>query len=219
MEKKYTYWTRAYLEVPLSNDVQLDLELNNRRYFVPHRQFQTVARFTLAAQLNSWLSIGSGMGYSLLYSQLTELSQPEIRPHQEVNMNHSAGNWNFNHRVRLEQRFIQDTTRITNGNVREFREDSFDFSFRGRYEVAVSYTLINKDQNKGHLDLNASSEIMLNARKRELFNTYRQYTGMTYYITNTTSVELGYLLSFEMNYNYNTMFDYNNIRFTFRQVI
>lgn len=218
VEKKFTYWTRAYIEIPLIENLQLDLEFDNRRYIQPHQQLQTVARFTLAANMNSWLSIGSGVAYSLLYSQLTEVSQPEIRPHQEVNMSHSSGSWKFNHRIRLEQRFMQDTTRVTKGAMREYRENSFDFSFRSRYEAEVAYPVINKEKNKGHLDLNASSEIMVNARLRELFNTYRQYTGATYFFNDRRSMELGYLLSYEMNYNYNTMFDFNNIRFTFRQV-
>lgn len=219
VNKKFTYWTRAYVEYPLNERVQLDLELDNRRYIEPHQQFQTVARFTLAVRQNSWFSLGSGLAYSLLYSQLTEITQPEIRPHQEVNLSHGSGNWNFNHRVRLEQRFLQDTTRVTNGEVKEYREESFDFSFRSRYEAEVAYTLINKENDRGHLDLNASSEIMLNVQSKEIFNTYRQYTGMTYFLSNKSSLELGYLLSFEMNYYYNTMFDFNNIRFTYRQKI
>lgn len=219
VDKKFTYWTRAYLEIPIAENLQVDLEIDNRRYIDPHRQFQTVVRATMAAEVNSWLSIGSGIAHSLLYSQLTDVSQPEIRPHQEVNMSHSSGNWDYNHRVRLEQRFLQDTTRTTNGAVQEYREDSFSFSFRSRYETYIGYTVINKEKGSGHLDLNASSEIMLNARLREIFNTYRIYTGITYFFNNSSSVELGYLLSFEYNHAYDTMFDYNNIRFTFRQVI
>lgn len=219
VDKKFTYWTRAYLEVGLNEKVQLDLEIDNRRYIIPHRQFQTLVRFTLVFQQNSWLSFGSGMTYSLLYSQLTDLTQPEIRPHQEVNMEHGANRWNFNHRLRLEQRFTQDTIRNTNGVVNEYRDNSFNFSFRSRYEVAVAYTVINKDEKRGHLDLNSSSEIMLNARLRELFNTYRQYAGITYFLSDRRSLELGYLLSFELNHTYDTMFDFNNIRLTYRQRI
>jgi hypothetical protein len=219
VDKKYTYWTRAYLEVKLNEKAQLDLEIDNRRYIVPHRQFQTLGRFTVEVRQNSWLSIGTGMAYSLLYSQLSNLTQPEIRPHQEVNINHGSNKWKFNHRLRLEQRFIQDTIRQTNAGINEFNEDTYSFSFRSRYQAAVAYTVINKENSKGHLDLNASSEIMLNARTNELFNTYRQYTGLTYFLGDRSSLELGYLLSFEMNHTYNTMFDYNNIRLTYRQRI
>jgi hypothetical protein len=150
VDKKYTYWTRAYLEVKLNEKAKLDLEIDNRRYIVPHRQFQTLGRFTLEVRQNSWLSIGTGMAYSLLYSQLSNLTQPEIRPHQEVNIDHGSGNWKFNHRLRLEQRFIQDTIRQTSAGAgfNEFNEDTYSFSFRSRYQAAVAYTVIN--QGKQH---------------------------------------------------------------------
>lgn len=217
VDKKVTYWTRAYIEVNLNDKVQLDLELDNRRYIEPHRQFQTVARFTLAAQQNSWFSIGTGITYSLLYSQLTNLSQPEIRPHQEVNASHSSNLWKFNHRLRLEQRFMQDTTRIRNGEVIEFRENSYDFSFRTRYEIEAAYTIVNRNSNRGHLDLNASSEIMVNTSLREIFDTFRQYAGVTYFIDPKRTLEVGYLKSLEMNHTYNTLFNFDNIRVTYRQ--
>lgn len=218
IDKKITYWTRAYLEYQLNDPVTLDLELENRRYFVPHDQMQTILRFTLHARIYPWLTVGSGMGYSLEYSELTKLSIPEIRPHQEVNASHSKDNWDFAYRLKLEQRFIQDTTRIFNNNqVLENREDSFSFGFRSRYNVGAEYALIQRDKEKGHFTIQGNSEIMFTDTFRQFFDTFRQYVGFRYFLSKSSILELGYMLSLEKNYRYNILFDFDNIRFTFRQ--
>jgi len=218
IDKKFTYWTRAYLEYQLSDPVVLDLEFDNRRYIIPHNQFQTMMRFTLHARVYSWLTVGSGFGYSLEYSEATNMSIPEIRPHQEFNAAHSKDNWDFSYRIRLEERFIQDTTRvINNSQITENREDSYSFGFRSRYSAGAEYALIPRDRNQGHLAVEASSEIMFTATFREFFDTFRQYVGFSYYLRKNSVLELGYLLSLEKNYRYNILFDFDNIRFTFRQ--
>lgn len=220
IDKKITYWTRAYMEYQLSDPVVLNLELDNRRYIIPHDQFQTILRLTLNAQMNHWLTVGSGMGYSLEFSEVTNLSIPEIRPHQEMNIAHSKGKWDFAYRVRLEQRFIQDTLRVVDhSQVIESREKSYSFKVRSRYKAGAEHVLIQRDQGKGHFTAQASSEIMFTDTLREFFDTFRQYIGFRYFLNNNTILELGYLLSLEKNYRYNILFDFDNLRFTFRRSI
>lgn len=220
VDKKFTYWTRAYIEYGIKESIQLDIELDNRRYFMPHIQFQSLGRVTLLVHQKDWLSYGSGLTYSLEYSEITQTARQEIRPHQEVTATHSKDRWDFSHRLRLEQRFIQDTIReVTLAEVREFRDDDFSFSFRSRYNVGAEFKLIDTERKKGHTSLELSSELMINAYLKELFDTFRQYIGFRYYIRENTILELGYLKSFEYSHLYSTMFNFNNIRFTFRQRI
>lgn len=168
IDRKFTYWTRAYLQYELMDPVVLNSEMDNRRYFVPHSQFQAVSRITLLARLYSWLTVGSGLDYSLEYSEVTKLSRPEIRPHQEMNLAHSKDNWDFSYRLRLEQRFIQDTMRVVeNRQIVESREDSFRFGFRSRYSAGAEYGVIQREKEKGHLSIEGKSEIMFTATLKD----------------------------------------------------
>ncbi|KEO74906.1 DUF2490 domain-containing protein [Anditalea andensis] len=212
------YWTRYYLEWELSDKLQLDAELDNRRFFDPNRQFQTIVRSTLYYMKNDHFNFGAGLAYSQLYSIYTPVIQPEIRPHQEVNFTYSHNRWNFNHRIRTEQRFRGDTLRtfIPPEEVNEIIEDSYSFDFRVRYEFTTDFTLLDKNRKQGHWNMQVSTEVMAHLDWDEFFDTTRIYAGLQYYMTDRIRLELGYLRSTEKEYQYDILFNYDNLRFTFR---
>jgi hypothetical protein len=218
LESGGLYWTRYYLEWGISEKFQLDSEIENRRFFGVGQQYQTVARTTLYYLLQDF-NIGAGIAYSGLYSLFTPTVQPEIRPHQEVNWNHGSGRWDFNHRIRLEERFRGDTIRtyLSSGDAQERNLDSFSFSLRTRYEFVTTFALVDKEGQKGQLEVLLATEIMVNDNLNEFLNTYRMYVGAQYFLTDKILLELGFLKSVEKEYDYDILYNYNNLRFTFRQ--
>lgn len=218
LESGGVYWTRYYVEWELSDKFQLDAEVDNRRFFSPSRQFQTISRSTLYYMKSDNFNFGAGLAYSQLYSIYTPIIQPEIRPHQEVNFTYDYNRWNFNHRIRTEQRFTGDTLRtfIPQDEVNEILEDSYSFDFRVRYEYTTDFSIIDKSRKQGHWNLQVSTEVMAHMNWDEFFDTTRIYGGFQYYMTDRIRLELGYLRSTEKDYRYNILFNYDNLRFTFR---
>jgi hypothetical protein len=218
LESGGVYWTRYYVEWELPNKFQLDAEVDNRRFFTPARQFQTIARSTLYYMKTDKFNFGAGLAYSQLYSVYTPVFQPEIRPHQEVNFKYTHDRWNFNHRIRTEQRFRGDTLRtfVPPEEVNEIIRDSYSFDFRVRYEFTTDFTIVDKNREKGHWNIQVATEIMVHMDWDEWLDTTRIYAGLQYYLSDRIRLELGYLRSTEKEYEYDILFNYDNLRFTFR---
>ncbi|HSI76581.1 MAG TPA: DUF2490 domain-containing protein [Lunatimonas sp.] len=218
LENGGVYWTRYYVEFELSDKLKLDAEVDNRRFFSPARQFQTIVRSTLYYKKTNNFNFGAGLAYSQLYSIYTPIVQPEIRPHQEANFTHSHDKWNFNHRLRTEQRFRGDTVRtfLTPEEVDEQTIGTYSFDIRARYEFTTDFTIVEKNRQKGHWTIQLATEIMAHMDSDEFFDTYRFYGGFQYYLNERIRMELGYLKSTEKDYRYDTLFNYENLRFTFR---
>lgn len=218
LEQGGLYWTRYYIEWELSDKLQLDVEAENRRFFTPSRQYQFISRGTLYYLHSDAWNIGVGMAYSQMHSIWTPTLQPEIRPHQETNYTHDHGRWNFNHRLRIEQRFIGDTIRtfITPEEVQETLEGTYSFNMRYRYEFTTDFDLIDKDRKKGHLHAQTFAAIMVRTDEDNIFDTFRYYAGLRYYLTDFIRLELGYMRHLEREHEYDFNFDYDVIRFTVR---
>lgn len=197
------------------------LELDNRRFAEVDRQYQSIGRASLMHQPNDWISFGGGLSYSMLYSLFTEVIQPEIRPHQEVNFSYEEDRFKFNHRIRIEQRLLGDTLRqVSNGEViEEERLGTYDFSLRSRYQMSMGVILLNKNEEKGHLNFETNAEVMVNDSLEEWLDTLRYYLGLKYYFSKDLQVHLGFLKSIEKEYRFDTLFDYENVRFTLRHRI
>ena len=150
LERGLLYWTRYYVEWEIAEKFQLDSELDNRRIFSPFKQFKTLARTTLSYKPSNNFNFGGGISYLTSYSLYTNTIQPEIRPHQEANLNHGGNQWSFNHRIRIEQRFQGDTTRTIkpSGEIIEENASTHSFDIRTRYEFATDFALKNKDKEK-----------------------------------------------------------------------
>ncbi len=213
------YWTGFYLEWKITEKLQLDAEIENRRFFAVSRQYQTVVRTTLFYFIHENLNIGGGIGYSGLYSIYTPTIQPEIRPHQEINKTHGSGRWKFNHRLRIEERFRGDTVRtyLNQGEVHERNLNSYSFDLRTRYEFATDFALIDKDSEQGHWNIQIAPEIMVNDNFQDFLSTFRFYTGLQYFLSEKIRLELGYLKSVEKEHSFDVLYNYNILRFTFRQ--
>lgn len=218
-EQGLLYWTGIYGEYKISDRFQIDGEIDNRRFFSPSNQYQSIGRTTIYFKKSKQLNFGLGIAYSALYSLYSDVVQPEIRPHQEVNYNYGEGKWQFNHRVRIEQRFVGDTTRTftPNNEIIETNESSYGFTIRTRYELAADLSLLDKNREGGHVNFQLKTEVMVNDSLKEFLNTTRIYAGLQYFLTDWTRLELGYLKSTEKEYDFGTLFSYDNIRFTYRQ--
>ncbi|WP_198675396.1 DUF2490 domain-containing protein [Pleomorphovibrio marinus] len=220
-EEGWLYWTRYFLEVETGEKTNLGIELDNRRFAEESRQYQSIGRASLLHQKKDWVSYGGGISYSMLYSLFTDVIQPEIRPHQEVNFSYSEDRFSFNHRIRIEQRFVGDTVRHINSEekVTEELSGTYSFTLRSRYMMAMDINLLDKEEKGGHLNFETNAEIMVNDSIDEWLNTLRYYFGVKYFLSENLQIQLGFLKSIEREYEFDTLFDYENLRFTLRHQI
>jgi hypothetical protein len=73
-------------------------------------------------------------------------------------------------------------TFISPEDVDEQSEGTFSFDIRARYEFASDFTIVEKSRQKGHWNIQVATEIMAHLDWEEIFDTYRIYGGLQYYL-------------------------------------
>jgi hypothetical protein len=134
---------------------------------------------------------------------------------QEVNLgNPLTKRLIIQQRLRIDERFIHKN------NGKELL-DGYDFNFRFRYRLQVTYR-INKLEATNATILKLSDELIVNAGKNIVYNHFDQnriYVGIEQGINKTISAELGYLHWYQQRASGNQFFDRDIIRFTLNHKI
>lgn len=145
-------------------------------------------------QLNQLL-IRGGIGYNLTENNNTVLAgyayilnrtpsktdgyahNHEHRLFQQFNTKHALQRFNFAHRFRVEERFLEHDTQ-----------------FRFRYQLTATIPLNNSKLIENTWYLKAYDEILLQAVKDKTFDRNRIGLSLGYVISPTFSLEAGYML-------------------------
>ncbi len=110
----------------------------------------------------------------------------------------------------MEERFIH------NSNTKDLTS-GYRFNFRGRYQLQLSYVLIDRPDAAGTLSAKVSDEIMFNFGHNIVYNSFDQnriYAGLNYGISKSIQVELGYLNWFQERSSGNQYYDRDIVRIT-----
>ena len=110
---------------------------------------------------------------------------------QDVTYKFNLKKITLNQRLQVEERFIHNASKTE-------LIDGTTFSWRFRYRLQAEYPFWEKE--KQYLKAIVYDEIMLNAGKSIIYNTFDQnriYAAVQYGINKNISVELGYLKSFQ----------------------
>ena len=200
-QKKIT--SRPYAWYSYGNTLQLapkwllSNDISERHFFDNGKQLQ----FTLRSKINYTLgqNWNAGIGFAYFLSNTFDpvstntLSVPELRPFQEFNNNQKFNRVTINHRYRIEERYFRKVVndKLVNG---------YNFNFRIRYKFEVEYRFYQSTNNIQSLSLKAGDEIMLNAGKKIVKNTFDQNrinTAISYQATNSFTFDLGYTYGFQ----------------------
>lgn len=156
-------------------------ELQLRDYKLIGDHNQTLVRFAGQYQFKPYL-VGS-LGYGFIYTESEGApNKPfvENRIYQEALFSQGVGQSKFRHRLRLEERFIENQ----------------DFRGRFRYCLFVDIPLTKAGFDKKGTYVALYDEIFINLSDDDalkVFDRNRAYAGFGYKITGQTGLQLGYM--------------------------
>jgi len=165
-----------------TNRVSDDLSIHSEAQF---RFYETASNFNqllLRTGLNYHISEKAiaTLGYGFISTDPTFLDTPgeknskENRIFQQFILLNTSGKFKFEHRYRLEQRFINT---VVGNNITEHR---------ARYRLQVTYPINER------WFLNAYDEVFINLQE-PIFGQNRLYGAVGYKACNNLSIQLGYL--------------------------
>ena len=140
------------------------------------------------------VSAGYGWIVSCPYGeQPISYSFNEHRIWEQLVMSQQSGRFHFNHRYRLEQRFLEKKTLNSEG---EFEHDEFVFRQRARYRFMLSVGLNHKEMSDKTLFLAMYAEPFIQFGKGLGANTLDQnrlYAAIGYKVNSSFQIQAGYL--------------------------
>ena len=157
--------------------IHTEVQYRNHK-IAPNTAEQLLLRTGLNYHLSSSSSVTLGYGFIPSYVYESEQKKPEITEHrifQQLIMTNKIGRIKFEHRYRIEQRWVND-----------------DYRNRLRYRL-MAFIPINKPViEEGTFFLGLFDEVFMNT-KNTFFDRNRLYGALGYQISKTTQVQLGYL--------------------------
>lgn len=208
------YWIRYYNQLSLDARLNWSNEIEDRRFLHNNRQHHLILHSRLHYKLNKNTDLGLGFTYSLQSPQdpesLSTLIVPEKRIVQEINLiNPLSKRFNLSHRWRIDERFIHKN----NGKA---LIPGDDFNFRFRYKLQCTYQL-NKINSSQPTTIKIADEIMINAGKAIVYNTFDQNRiscSIEQRFTQALSAELGYIHWYQQRSSGYQFYSRDIIRFT-----
>ncbi len=212
--KQDLYWFRYSNNFRLSKKINIQSEIENRVFFEGNTQHHLIMHSRLHYIFNSNWGIAAGFTYSLQNPQtphpVNNLTVPEYRPNQELNYTKNiTSKFTIINRLRLDERFISKNNGI-------ILQDGYDFNFRIRYRMLLTYLLFTGIKNNT-TSAKLSNEIMFNAGKQIVYNQFDQnrvYIGIEQSFSKHISAEIGYLNWYQQRTVQNQFFDRRIIRLT-----
>ncbi len=143
----------------------------------------------------------------------------EHRIYQQFVYKYSVKKFGFNHRFRVEERFIQSHSKTATGEVVDNGFDNFQVRFR--YRGVITYPLNKPKIEAGALFVSAYDEFFMSWGKRVTFHEpdqNRLYAGLGYQFTKDISLQTGFFYQMlikangaqqENNVGVMTQFTYN----------
>lgn len=191
------YWTRFFNQWAINERFTLHSEFENRRFWTPNTQHHFITHNHLHYRVSKNFDAALGYTYSIQSPQIPDgrsnLVVPEHRPFQEFNYTNPINTkLVFGQRLRIDERFFRKN------NGKELL-DGYDFNFRFRYRLQISYILNNKSKQTKDI-IKFSDELMINAGKRivnNIFDQNRISVAWEHNINKNWSAEVSYINWFQ----------------------
>ncbi|MEX1240731.1 MAG: DUF2490 domain-containing protein [Cyclobacteriaceae bacterium] len=170
--------------------IDLQLRLND---FVDEKSVN-INRLGYTYYVSDQVRLTAGYGYITHYSLNNEQPDvPESRPWQQVQWFDKKRSLSLAQYFRVEERFVRQ---VSNGQL----SDASRFTWRFRYNFAVSIPLKSKEISAKTPFLFLNDEVHINAGKNianNYFDQNRLFAGVGYQFTSSLNAHLGYLYVFQ----------------------
>ncbi len=208
------YWLRFYDQLTLNRKFFLQNEIEDRRFFNHNVQHHLIIHSRLHYNILPQANIALGFTFSRQSAQIpgagSTVAVPELRPVQEINYSSKLNaHFTIQQRLRIDERFIRK-------NYLNELQPGYDFNFRFRYRVQLNFLFPANTKASGNT-LKLASEIMFNAGKNIVFNTFDQnrvYLGIEHDFNKNWAAELGYLKWYQQRPLQHYFFNRDIIRLT-----
>ncbi len=161
-------------------NIHHELQLRDHQLIGDHQQ----SLIRVAGQYKFKPYFQGSVGYGFIYSEAEgepNLGFSENRIYQEGLFSHKLSKMLVRHRLRLEERFI----------------DNQDFQSRFRYCLFLDIPLTEKDMKQGGLYLSFYDEVFLNIdnpNNSSIFDRNRAYGGIGFKAKDNLGVQFGYMM-------------------------
>ncbi len=197
-------WYMYFGNHKITNKLGLHTEYQWRRIGLIDKRQQSLARLGLDYQLDANAMVTAGYGSVITWPygrQPVAFRFHEHRIWEQLILVQSVGRFFFNHRFRLEQRFIENRTDDgTGGSVR----NGTTYRNRARYRFLVNMPLNKKSMEQGTLFASFYDEIFVQFGANTALNYLDQnrlYLALGYMVLANANVQAGYLNQFIVKAN------------------
>lgn len=172
-------WLMYFGQNRISDKLSIHTEIQHRNHQVlPGELEQLLLRTGLNYHISSNAMVTAGYGYIASHEFESEQKEPEVEEHriwQQLILNQNLGRVKFEHRYRVEQRWVDS-----------------DFRNRFRYRLMLTVPLNKPLIEKGTWFVGWYDEVFVNSEK-DFFDRNRLYGAVGYQIKSNTSVQTGIL--------------------------
>ena len=172
-------WLMYFGTNRLSDNLSIHSEVQYRNHtLAPVNIEQLLLRTGLNYHVAKNAVLTAGYGYIASHDFESEQTEPESKEHrifQQFILTNKVSRLKFEHRYRLEQRWVND-----------------NYKNRIRYRLMVFLPLNKPTIEQGTLFLGVYDEVFVNT-KDTFFDRNRLYAALGYQLSKTTQVQLGYL--------------------------
>lgn len=192
-------WYMYFGNHKITDKLSLHTEYQWRRDDIIKNWQQSLSRIGIDYKLAPNVMVTGGYGYIVSFpygDQPIAFKFHEHRIWQQLVLNHLAGRFYFNHRYRLEQRFLEN--RIDNGDGTSSK-NGYTFKERARYRFMVSVPLNKKVMEKGALFVSVYDEPFIQFGPnfaRNYLDQNRLYAALGYMFLPNANMQFGYLNQF-----------------------
>ena len=185
----------------ITNKLSIWTELQLRRADFVNEWQQVLPRVGLNYHYKDNIIFTAGYAYLWTYpygEQPIPLNEPryEHRPWQQVTLLHGTNKVSFQHRYRLEQRFLQDWTSPDRTTGLRSIRDGYELQNRMRYRFLATIPITRTAQGRQKLFATVYNEIFINFGDNIGFNLFDQNrlgTTIGYQFTKDFNWQIGYM--------------------------
>jgi hypothetical protein len=192
-------WWGYFFTAPLNENWYNVTEIQERHFVSPVSQNQFLIRTRFHRQIGEKWDGSFGMVLFLHNrsgdDDQEDFTQPELRPHGEMEYKTAVGKLGVEHRFRSEIRFFKELNDSKTGLGETYELTSFRF----RYRIQFSVTLKKLDEKRA-VKLKFGDEIMVMAGGTlgpMVFDQNRIYADLSFDLNPSLALELGYVNWFQ----------------------
>lgn len=192
---QFNTWYMYFGNHKIADRWKLHTEYQWRRHGLVQEWQQSLARIGLdyVAKPNVLITAGYAWIQSFPYGdQPISATFNEHRIWQQLILNQQPGKVGFQHRYRLEQRYLQNKKEVGSG----FENDGYRFRNRARYRLFVSYPLGKARIEPDTWFLGFYDEIFIGFGRgigKNVLDQNRLYGALGYQVSSQLQLQLGYL--------------------------